>query len=329
VLASEAKRRWRPHDPLAGSPVELVRRGASTVGAAVDAALAQRATPAALFERWERHRWSAGELDLDADRVAWREGTSPGMRRQLRLLVEKLAIGEYTAVDHVSLAMAGAPDEGHLVYLATQSADEAQHWRFVTRLAAEVQGHEAEPRTLLADAWRGTTPALRELVLFEAEVARALAARPTDYELWLRLVAVFHLLTEGVIATTGQRSVMRMLAQRGAFPGMLAGFAALARDEGRHVGFGLHALREGVEAGCGDAIWDAVERIAPAVVAVDVDPGAHRVERVLGERSGRRMIETLERRLRAVGATEPFVAHVRARCDEALSAAGARTETAR
>jgi len=313
-------RRWRPHDPLAGTPRELAQRGEAAVGAGVEGALAERVTPAGLFARWERHRWSAGEIELDADRTAWRERTSPAMRRQLGQLVDKLVIGEYTAVDHVSLVMAGAPDERYLVYLATQSADEAQHWHFVDRLAAEVQEREAAPAVLLADAWRTTSAGMRELVLFEADIARRLAARPTDYELWLRLVAVFHLLTEGVIATTGQRAVMRTLAQRGRFPGTLAGFAALARDEGRHVGFGLHALREGVAGGAGDAIWDAVERIAPAVVAVDAG-GTSRVERVLGEQSGLAMLATLERRLRAIDAPEAFVAHVRGRCRAALAAA--------
>src|SRR5689334_9650375 len=122
--APEARRRWRPRDPLAGGPHELARRGSQAIGAAVEAGLAQRATPDMLFRRWEDHRWSAAALDLDADRRAWRERASPGLRRQLRLLVEQLVIGEYTAVDHMAIVMAGAPDERHLVYLATQSADE-------------------------------------------------------------------------------------------------------------------------------------------------------------------------------------------------------------
>jgi ribonucleotide reductase beta subunit family protein with ferritin-like domain len=181
-----------------------------------------------------------------------------------------------------------------------------------------VQGRDEEPGRLLDEAWRTTTPGLHELVLFEAEVARQVAARPTDYEVWLRLVAVFHLLTEGVIATTAQRFAIRTLSRRGIFPGMLAGFAALARDEGRHVSFGLHALRAGVEAGYGDAIWEAVERIAPAVIAIDVGIEDSRVERVIAERSGRAMRDTLGRRLRTVGAPKTFITHVCDRCTERL-----------
>jgi ribonucleoside-diphosphate reductase beta chain len=310
------RRRWRPHDPLALAPAQLAELSAASVAGGVEAALAQRLAPERLFERWERSRWSAGEIDLSADRRAWREQASPGFRAQLRTLVEKLVIGEFTAVDHVALVMAGAPDERYLAYLATQSADEAQHWRFVLRLAAEVLDVEADPHSVLASAWHGTTAGLRELTLHEADVARRLARAPDDYELWLQLVAIFHLLTEGVIATTGQRAVLRTLAQRGRFPGTQAGFAAFARDEGRHVSFGLHALREGIAAGHGEAIWSAVEAVAPAVVTVDVGPSARRSQRWLAERSGLRMLETLERRLRGIDA---LVAHVRERGATALA----------
>lgn len=301
--------------------MELARLSPDTITRAIELSITQHSTPDTLFDRWERQRWSIRQIDLAVDRTAWRERASKGFRALMGMRIKSLVIGEYTAVDHVALISAGAPDESHLAYLATQGADEAQHWRFITRIATEVMDSESEPRQQLSRAWRSTTPGMRALILHEADVARRLECDAQDYELWLQLVAIFHLITEGVLATTGQRAIIRLLAQRGQFPGMQAGFSALARDEGRHVAFGMHALREGIAEGHGDAIWDAIERVVPAVVAVDVVPGSPRFARSLAHRAGCRLIETLERRLRGIGAEERFIDHVHDSGAAALAAA--------
>jgi ribonucleotide reductase beta subunit family protein with ferritin-like domain len=301
--------------------MELARLSPSDITHAIEATLTQRCTPETLFERWERQRWSIGQIDLAADRDAWRERVSHGFRALMSTKIESLVIGEYTAVDHLAVIMAGAPAESYLAYLATQSADEALHWRFVMRIAAEITESETTPRQHLARAWRAANPGMRALILHETDIAERLARDAHDYQLWLQLVAIFHLITEGVLATTGQRAIIRLLARRGLFPGMQAGFSALARDEGRHVAFGLHALREGIEEGYGDAIWDAVERVVPAAVTIDVVPECGALERALAHRAGQQLIATLERRLRSIGADPGFILHICARGAAALEAA--------
>jgi ribonucleotide reductase beta subunit family protein with ferritin-like domain len=303
-------RRWQPYSPIAGAPIALAQLSPATVINSIEVTLAQDTTPETLYERWESQRWAAGQIDFAPDRRAWHGRASNGFRTLMELIVKSLIIGEYTAVDHVSVIIAGAPEESYLAYLATQSADEAQHWRFITRIASEIMGGETRVRPQLADAWLETTPGMRELVLHEAELARELTHDVHDYELWLQLVTIFHLMTEGVLATNSQRAIIRLLAQRGLFPGLQAGFSALARDEGRHVAFGLHALREGIAQGYGDAIWDTVEHVVPAAVTVDVAPGSGKPERALARRSGCRLIETLERRLRSLEADQSFISHV-------------------
>jgi ribonucleoside-diphosphate reductase beta chain len=290
--------------------MELAQLSPGEITHAVEASIAQRCTPETLFERWERQRWSTAQIDLAVDRDAWQERVSHGFRALIGAKIESFVIGEYTAVDHLAVIVAGAPEESYLAYLATQMADEALHWRFVMRVAAEIIDGEATPRQQLDRAWRATSPGMRALVLHEADAAGRLACDLHDYQLWLQLVAIFHLITEGVLATTGQRATIRSLARRGLFPGMQAGFSALARDEGRHVAFGIHALREGVEQGYGDAIWDAIERVVPAAVTVDVVPECCAFERALVQRAGPRLIKTLERRLRSIGAAPDFIAHV-------------------
>jgi ribonucleoside-diphosphate reductase beta chain len=56
-------------------------------------------------------------------------------------------------------------------------------------------------------------------------------------------VVTYHLIIEGYLAVTGQRSLLRILRNVGMMPGFVAGFTAVARDESRHIGFGVLALR--------------------------------------------------------------------------------------
>jgi ribonucleoside-diphosphate reductase beta chain len=51
---------------------------------------------------------------------------------------------------------------------------------------------------------------------------------------------------EGYLALGGQRSLLRFFKAVGLMPGFYTGFTAVARDESRHIGFGVMALRRRV-----------------------------------------------------------------------------------
>ena len=71
---------------------------------------------------------------------------------------------------------------------------------------------------------------------------------PDNETAWVQGIVTYHLIIEGYLAVTGQRSLLRTLRNVGLMPGFRAGFTAVARDESRHIGFGVLALRRRVAA---------------------------------------------------------------------------------
>jgi ribonucleoside-diphosphate reductase beta chain len=71
---------------------------------------------------------------------------------------------------------------------------------------------------------------------------------PQNQRAWVEGLVTYHLVIEGYLAITGQRSLLRTLRNVGLMPGFRAGFTAVARDESRHIGFGVLALRRRVAA---------------------------------------------------------------------------------
>jgi ribonucleoside-diphosphate reductase beta chain len=71
---------------------------------------------------------------------------------------------------------------------------------------------------------------------------------PSDARAWVEGVVTYHLIIEGYLAITGQRSLLRTLKNVGLMPGFRTGFTAVARDESRHIGFGVLALKRRVAA---------------------------------------------------------------------------------
>jgi ribonucleoside-diphosphate reductase beta chain len=70
---------------------------------------------------------------------------------------------------------------------------------------------------------------------------------PKDPVAFVEAVVTYHLIIEGYLALGGQRNTLRLLRKIGILPGFVAGFTAVARDESRHIGFGVLA--------CGGASW--------------------------------------------------------------------------
>jgi hypothetical protein len=69
---------------------------------------------------------------------------------------------------------------------------------------------------------------------------------PKDPVAFVEAVVTYHLIIEGYLALGGQRNTLRLWRKIGILPGFVAGFTAVARDESRHIGFGVLALRRRV-----------------------------------------------------------------------------------
>ena len=218
------------------------------------------AAPKLLFDRWEAEAWSVPDLRLEEDVHSW-SGLTAFARTELGGVLEQLLTGETCVTQTLTPLIDFAPDFDQQLFLTTQLADEARHVRFFGAYRREVLG--------LADAveedayGRYFAPALDA-------ATKAVRERPDDEGGWFEALAHYHLVTEAVLAATALRSTLRMLRRTEVLPRLLAGLVHVARDESRHVQFGIGAAQVGVDAGYGDRIaacyLTAIELAARVIV---------------------------------------------------------------
>jgi ribonucleoside-diphosphate reductase beta chain len=229
----------------------------------MDWLLKSRPTPMDLYHRWERQNWSTEDLDFSQDAAQWRDmqGMFEGFRIELQRSFTLFFVGEQAVTDTLSPLVHAAPDEPSRIFLSTQLVDEARHTVFFSRFFDEVVGisgglHEA--LEVLKGQIVGGFRDVFDRDLFQA--TEAVRINPNDYGAWVEAITVYHLVVEGMLALTGQKYLLGILRELGILPGFYSGFTAVARDESRHVNFGVRAL---MEAGTRDP--DFLERVQTVV----------------------------------------------------------------
>jgi ribonucleoside-diphosphate reductase beta chain len=158
-------------------------------------------------------------------------------------------VGEERVTADLAPFLTAAPSGEIELFLATQLVDEARHAAFFDRFGAEVMALEAEDlrgrmqevsQRLLA-AWSTVfDDGLRA-------VARRIQARPDDLDLFVEGITTYHLVIEGLLATTGQKFIRDYLLEHGLYPGFCEGFGLVERDEHRHIAFGMRFLKDAIE----------------------------------------------------------------------------------
>jgi ribonucleoside-diphosphate reductase beta chain len=198
-----------------------------------------------LYALWERSNWRAHELDFSVDREQWIVTPSEGQRHTAWTL-SSFYVGEERVTADLAPFLLAAPNGEVEAFLATQLVDEARHAVFFDRFAAEVMTmssddlrgrlHEAEEGML--DAWHFLfDDALRG-------VANQLKQRTDDLELFVEGIVTYHMVTEGVLAMTGQRTILDYMREHDLYPGFRQGFSKVEQDEHRHIAFGVRFLRD-------------------------------------------------------------------------------------
>jgi len=200
-----------------------------------------------LYRLWERQQWLTQELDFTQDRVDWHERIDPEERFQRMYGLSAFFIGEQRVTDELGPIMRAAPTEDQRIFLSTQIADEARHVRFFDRFYSEVGVFEAGDG--VADRLRQTeehlTPSFKQL--FDEMLSRRvdrLAIEPEDTECLVEAITLYHMIIEGVLALTGQHFIIDYNEREGTLPGFVEGFTNVARDEHRHIAFGVRFLTQ-------------------------------------------------------------------------------------
>ena len=226
----------------------LVSVTVDDVDAHMDRLLASDVDASSLYRRWERQQWAVSDLDLSKDKSDW-ASLPPGIRTVMQNTMTLFFIGEQAVTDTLAPVLHAARREDERIFLATQIADEARHTVFFQRFFDEVLGVGGGLHAALGSVAPQATEGFRRIFEHQLRDAMDLVRREPDNEkAWVEGVVTYHLIIEGYLAVTGQRSLLRTLRNVGLMPGFRAGFTAVARDESRHIGFGVLALRRRVDA---------------------------------------------------------------------------------
>jgi ribonucleoside-diphosphate reductase beta chain len=204
-----------------------------------------------LFMRWQRQQWNTEDFDFTEDAKQWAdpEGFTDDERQFITFGFSEFFVAENSVtVELIPFALAAPVKEAQL-FLTTQIADEAKHVVFWDRFYREVFGSTPESisaqldkhRSVVNDDWK---------TLFDGilhECAEDLRKDPSNFEALVRGVTVYMVVIEGTLALTAARFMIKSLKERERFPGFLAGFTAVNRDESRHVGFGVKFLADAIK----------------------------------------------------------------------------------
>jgi ribonucleoside-diphosphate reductase beta chain len=183
-----------------------------------------------LYRRWESQQWAVSDLDFGPDRENWLSASQ--LDKDATLWGRRLF---FTGEERVTATLApfvwAAPTPEIEVFLSTQMADEARH-------------------TVFFDRW------WREVV--QTGIAQRMASDPRDLDAFIEGITIYHIVVEATLALTGQRFELESMREMGLTHfGFYQGFTAVARDESRHVNFGIKVLQE--------AVRQDPERFAPLI----------------------------------------------------------------
>src|SRR3984893_10752050 len=261
-----------------------------------------------LYRRWESQQWSVGDLDFTLDRQDWLNATDIELKSTLwshRLFFN----GEERVTATLAPFVWAAPTPESEIFLSTQMVDEARHTVFFDRWWREVVGTESKNlKDLLAEIRPDTNEGYNNLFYDRLPpTAQRLASNPKNFDAFVEGVTIYHIIVEATIALTGQRFELESMRELGSTDrGFYRGFTAVARDESRHVNFGIKVLQE--------AVRENPERFAPLIqrtlveclplVAGTLDPPDPTYITEFGHTESEILqfaLESLNKRLRAIG----------------------------
>jgi len=229
-----------------------------------------------LYLLWERQHWATQDIDFTQDRIDWHERIPEEERFQRMYGLSSFFIGEQKVADELGPIMRAAPTEAQRIFLSTQIADEARHVRFFDRFFSEVGVLEgADDLAQRLDALdEHLNDAFRTLFddLLKSRVDR-LGQEPGDRDALVEAVTLYHMVIEGMLALTGQHFIIDYNERMGTLPGFVEGFSNVARDEHRHIAFGVRFLTDCVESDdrYRDVIQKMLEQSLPVADKV-IDP---------------------------------------------------------
>jgi ribonucleotide reductase beta subunit family protein with ferritin-like domain len=226
-----------------------------------------------LYRRWEQGNWKAYEIDFSEDRKGW-EALTEIQRRSALWLYSMFFYGEDAVTDGLSPYIEAAPKEEQKYFLATQQVDEARHSVFFHRFFKEVIG----AGDTLAAGLAFTEPQLGwgyRGVFDRLELMAEELTRDRSLPKFAQAIALYHMVVEATLAQPGQHFIEDYFTKAATMPGFSEGMHNVARDEQRHIGFGVKVLSElfAESEECKAAVAELLDEVMRYALAVFVPPG--------------------------------------------------------
>jgi ribonucleoside-diphosphate reductase beta chain len=249
----------------------------------IDEGLVHLPTYRELYYRWERQQWRAQDINFSDDSEQWASMSQD--ERNMRIYgLSAFFQGEACVTDTLSPYVFAMPDEETRIFLTTQLVDEARHTVFFARFFHEVMGVEKpNMEEMLAFARQYMNPQLKYILIESlSEVAERIRQEPGNLAYLVEGITLYHVVVEGTMALAGQRGILEAYRQFNLFPAFRGGFTAVARDESRHVVFGVKFLRDMIQQDKANArvVHDAIEKYAQTAIEA-ISPGQEQVANIL------------------------------------------------
>jgi 1,2-phenylacetyl-CoA epoxidase catalytic subunit len=182
--------------------------------------------------------------------------------------------GEDSVTDNLSPYIDAAPKEEQKYFLATQQVDEARHSVFFHRFFKEVIGVDGETIGETLESTRKYHNWGYRNVFGRLDDMADELRRDRSLPKFAQAIALYHLVVEATLAQPGQHFIEDFFTKSGTMPGFSEGMHNVARDEQRHIGFGVKVLSElfAESEECKAAVAELLTEVLPYSLAVFVPP---------------------------------------------------------
>jgi ribonucleoside-diphosphate reductase beta chain len=210
--------------------------------------------PMRLFQKAKKlGTWDPASLDFTQDKQDWQNSTDLERDFLLRLLSQFQAGEEAVTLDLLPLIYAVAHD-GHIeeeMYLTSFLWEEAKHTEMFRIWLNDVAEVDHDLHDYLGPNYR---------TIFFDELPRAMDRLLTDQSREAQAIAsvTYNMVIEGMLAETGYHGFRRALRQNQVMPGLSGGIELTARDESRHIRYGVYLLQRLVSED--PATWDVINK---------------------------------------------------------------------
>lgn len=295
--------------PLENAPLsQLQQTPIDNVLQIIDEGLVHLPSYRELYYRWERQQWQSQEIDFSADRAQWEQMSYD--ERQGRLYgLSAFFRGEACVTDTLGPYVTAMPEEEMRIFLTTQQVDEARHTVFFARFFKEVLDIDKASLEEQLDVTLQYMNDDLKYILIEAlsNVSERIRQEPSNLPNLIEGIVLYHVIIEGTMALAGQRSILEFYRTNNLFPAFRGGFTAVARDESRHVVFGVKFLRDMIQRDRANAqiVYDAVNKYAQRAITA-ISPDDSDVQQLLAMQidpwvSPRYAVDSLRKKIKVIG----------------------------